>query len=170
MTDVKHRITRTIEIDAGHRLPFHGGKCKNMHGHRYKIEAECCGSLMQSCEQEGMVLDFAFLKEEMEKVIDLCCDHGFIFCCYDEICMDIFVDSDEKTKLVNTVKEKGFWFGTSKNEQKIYIMDSAPTAENLAEHWFKLLYPRVLKRSGNVAVLKEITVWETPNCKATYSC
>jgi len=169
MTEVKHKITRSIEIDAGHRLPFHGSKCKNIHGHRYKIEAECSGTIIESGEQDGMILDFGFLKEEMEEVIDSKCDHGFIFCYYDDICMDMFIDENDKKNIIAEVKSNGFWSGTSKNEQKIYILDSAPTAENIAKHWFDLLTPKIKKRSNNLAFLEEITVWETPNCKATYS-
>jgi len=168
MTEVNHQITRSIEIDAGHRLPFHGSKCKNIHGHRYKIEARCSGKLIESGEQDGMILDFGFLKEEMEEVIDSKCDHGFIFCYYDEICINMLLDDDKKDLLIEGVKQNGHWSGISKNEQKIYILDSAPTAENLAKHWFDLLKPKIKNRSNNMAFLVDITVWETPNCKARY--
>ena len=60
-------ITREIGIDMAHRVTHHGSKCKNIHGHRYTIHAMVKGPLFESGEQQGMVLDFGFLKEEMMK-------------------------------------------------------------------------------------------------------
>ena len=69
------RITRFIEIDAGHRIMTHGSKCRHLHGHRYRIEAECAAKAVQpDGVQTGMVLDFGFLKEEMVEIIDRPCD------------------------------------------------------------------------------------------------
>ncbi|MCB0414187.1 MAG: 6-carboxytetrahydropterin synthase, partial [Bdellovibrionales bacterium] len=31
-------VTKQIDFEAGHRLPFHHSKCKNLHGHHYVIE------------------------------------------------------------------------------------------------------------------------------------
>ena len=56
-----YQITRGISIDAGHRVPHHHSKCRNIHGHRYEIQAVCRGPLQNSGSQQGMVLDFAFL-------------------------------------------------------------------------------------------------------------
>ena len=40
-TEGKFIVRRQIGIDAGHRVMTHGSKCRNMHGHRYTIEAHC---------------------------------------------------------------------------------------------------------------------------------
>ena len=51
-------------------------------------------------------------------------------------------------------------------EQKHYIMITNPTAENLAE----LLYKKANEILANDGVkVTAMTVWETPNCRATYS-
>src|SRR5262245_26860983 len=71
-------ITREIGIDAGHRVTWHGSKCRNLHGHRYTVQALGSGPLGGEGEQLGMVLDFGFLKEEMLAEIDAPCDHGMI--------------------------------------------------------------------------------------------
>lgn len=72
-------ITRTIGIDAGHRVPSHGGKCRSMHGHRYEIQATFAADELQgSGAAEGMVADFSFVKDLMMKVIDTHCDHKTI--------------------------------------------------------------------------------------------
>ena len=45
---IKNRceLTRRIGIDMGHRVPDHGSKCRNPHGHRYEILATCEGPVI----------------------------------------------------------------------------------------------------------------------------
>lgn len=66
-----------LEFDAAHRLPCHRGKCKNMHGHRYKVQ---CGFVLRPGEEmhEGIMVDFAELKSRLKEVIDERWDHAFI--------------------------------------------------------------------------------------------
>jgi 6-pyruvoyltetrahydropterin/6-carboxytetrahydropterin synthase len=52
---------------------------------------------------------------------------------------------------------------------KLYVLDVNPTAEQLSRHWFHRLRPVVAAQSGGLAQLSEVVVWETPNCRATYS-
>src|SRR6478672_5790920 len=73
-----HTVSRRIEIDAAHRVPDHTGKCRNLHGHRYLVEAVCRGQLGAEGHESGMVIDFGFLKQEMVDVIDARCDHAII--------------------------------------------------------------------------------------------
>ena len=42
------RIRRYVETDTGHRVPNHKSKCRHMHGHRYRFEAEIEGDTVQS--------------------------------------------------------------------------------------------------------------------------
>jgi hypothetical protein len=72
----KFLIDRKIGIDAAHRVHLHGSKCGQLHGHRYSVHAVCSGSLAEGGEEDSMVMDFGFLKDEMISVIDNCCDHG----------------------------------------------------------------------------------------------
>ena len=84
-------VTRQIFIDAGHRVLTHGSKCRNLHGHRYMIEAVCeAGRLQEAGEQSDMVLDFGFLKDEMMAVIDAPCDHGFLAHVNDDQLLSMF--------------------------------------------------------------------------------
>src|SRR4051812_9687285 len=76
MTGIEHTATREIGIDMGHRVTNHGSKCRNVHGHRYTIEATITGDLIPDGASEGMVMDFSFLKEEMMREIDEYCDHA----------------------------------------------------------------------------------------------
>lgn len=161
-------ITRKIEIDAGHRLPFHESKCRNMHGHRYVIEAYCSGKLASQGSEQGMVMDFTFLKEEMLKTIDEPCDHGFIIWSGDGEILPLFFPNGNVEDHIDIANEDGYWAGNSENNMKIYIMSTVPTAENLAKHWYERLRERVSKATKNTVTLEKVKVWETPNCSAEY--
>ncbi len=141
------QITREIGIDAGHRVPQHGSKCRSLHGHRYTVQATCRGPLITGGEQDGMVLDFGFLKEEMMAEIDGPCDHALILWHQDTL-VDALLGQEGCTKL--------------------YLVPFSPTAENLAKHWFGRLAPRVSARSQGAAALVNLRVLETPNCWADY--
>ena len=169
-----HSITKEIGIDAAHRVPLHQSKCRNMHGHRYTIYAEITGELFQSGPQSNMVLDFSFMKELLMKHIDAMCDHGIILASDDSKFIQLGYDSNLWPKFMNYLAEihesiniRGFWAGQSAYG-KTYIIHGAPTAENLSQHWFKVLGPEVLKATNNQAKLIAITVKETPTSIATY--
>jgi 6-pyruvoyltetrahydropterin/6-carboxytetrahydropterin synthase len=164
---MKHLITREIGIDMGHRVTYHGSKCRNLHGHRYTIQATCSGPLFTDGEQEGMVLDFGFLKDEMMKHIDEPCDHGMCLWSEDPI-LELFVGKQTRFgDILTTMKAQGF-SETLGCAGKLYIVPFVPTAENLAKHWFDRLAPAIVARSDNQATLVKIKVWETPNCSAEY--
>lgn len=148
MSRHEYTITRKIGLDCGHRVWTHGSKCKNFHGHRYEIMAEC-GALKLSGEgeQSGMVLDFGFLKELMMEEIDAPCDHGMIIDIHDP--------------------EYEGWMRNFSG-YKTYVVDFIPTAENLAEHWFTRLENGVKVASNGRAELLSVIVQETPNSVAVY--
>lgn len=183
-----HMITREIGIDMGHRVTHHGSKCRNLHGHRYTIQATCKGPLFQDGEQEGMVLDFGFLKDIMMQEIDAPCDHGMTLW-IDDPWTPILLDLDivGLTQARQIMKDQGYVpaiidhsprskVSSASSEikpkwnvgGKYYLVPFVPTAENLARHWFQRLQPRVLHRSDGLATLYNVKVWETPNCTATY--
>lgn len=166
MTKQYHEITREIGIDMGHRVTYHGSKCRNLHGHRYTIQATCRGPLFATGEQEGMVLDFGFLKGEMMKVIDDCHDHGTTLWIKDPL-LATFIGEENIAECERQVK----MYGRSMPESitgKLIVVPFVPTAENLAKFWFDILAECVDERSLGQAQLQKIDVWETPNCKATY--
>jgi 6-pyruvoyltetrahydropterin/6-carboxytetrahydropterin synthase len=162
-------IEREIGIDAGHRVTLHGSKCKNLHGHRYTVIAACTGPLVEKGEQQGMVLDFGFLKDEMMKAIDECCDHAMILGVDDPLARHFIGDNARFASEVRPqVVATGYFHTTQSLTGALYIMDAVPTAENLAEHWYSKLKPRVEARSDGQAHLYQIKVYETPNCMAAY--
>ncbi|MGD8710659.1 MAG: 6-carboxytetrahydropterin synthase [Ectothiorhodospiraceae bacterium] len=166
-------VTRRLEIDAAHRIPDHASKCRHLHGHRYVIEATCANeSLRDDGAQRGMVLDFAFLKEEMLQVIDGPCDHGLLASVDDDDLLKALAPADADAWLATireAVRDEGFHAATEgRFGGPLYVLDGPPTAELLARHWFRRLQPRVERRSEGRARLAAVTVWETPNCRARF--
>lgn len=172
-----YSITRRISIDAAHRVSTHGSKCRNLHGHRYLIEATCsasAGALHGSGEQTDMLLDFAFLKELMERLISDPCDHSLIACIGDLELLRMLAPEgadfeDWKSQRQLEIKEQGFSStSAARLETSLYVVACQPTAERLAEHWFGKLAGPVGEISDGMAELQRVRVWETPNCYADF--
>lgn len=77
-------ITKIFNFSAAHRLPEHNGKCKNLHGHTYKLEVTVGGSPLHSIgSSRGMIMDFGDLKAIVEKEILNDLDHSYLNKIYD---------------------------------------------------------------------------------------
>lgn len=142
-------ISKEIEFDAGHRVPSHQGKCKNPHGHRYKIRVTCKGNIIDNpgAPDHGMLVDFSDLKALMNEHVHDVLDHGFIIWREDE---DLYEALDGHGWLLIEFP---------------YI----PTAENIARWSWHELQPRINGRFGENLTLHEVAVWETPTSVAYYS-
>jgi len=156
-------VTKEIEFDAGHRVPNHASKCRNPHGHRYKVIAHVSGDLVaeEGDSQEGMVLDFGFIKELLTEHVHDVFDHGFIVHGEDEVmCRALEVNG--------TPLDDGTYDTQNPEDFKVIIVPYIPTAENLARAIYKSLYWRVRKLCGDRAWLSRIEVYETPTSRAMY--
>ena len=58
-------VSKSMEIDAAHFLPNYEGKCRRLHGHRWKIELAVEGSVD---EYTGMVIDFVDLRRFLDYI------------------------------------------------------------------------------------------------------
>ena len=67
------KISKEFKWEMGHRLPFHSGKCKNIHGHTYKMRLEIDGDL----DEYGMVMDYYDVSFIISPIIDEL-DHSFM--------------------------------------------------------------------------------------------
>jgi len=38
MTGMRTLVTRSFTFEAAHQLPWHPGKCRDLHGHGYRLE------------------------------------------------------------------------------------------------------------------------------------
>lgn len=171
----RYAVTRTLGIDAGHRIMTHGSKCRSLHGHRYEIEVTCEAPVLHDHgEQTDMVVDFSFIKEEMLRHIDEACDHGFIACARDEELLEMFRPSnvlltDWLARMQAALAADGWWQTVeTRLATKLYVVPFQPTAECLARHWFGRLEEPIRRRSDAQATLTQVKVWETPNCFAVY--
>lgn len=151
----------------GHRVTRHEGKCKSLHGHRYRIEVTLEGDLIQFGAEEGMVMDFGFIKDVMLAEIDIPCDHGMCLWAQDPLLHEFLRES----ALMQTVYEatdnghcETNWIGG-----KLYVLGTVPTAENLAEHWYHRLAIGIGRHlAPENGTVYSVRVWETPNCSAIY--
>ena len=141
------RITRRLEFDAGHRIPNHQGQCRHVHGHRYQLEVTLQGEINQNGgdSEEGMVMDFGLIKQIIQQIIIDPWDHSFFVANTDQALID--------------------FLGSIPNH-KTTILQGVPTAENLAKIAFELLAPVFQEKYGKSLRLKQLRLYETPNCWA----
>jgi 6-pyruvoyltetrahydropterin/6-carboxytetrahydropterin synthase len=142
-------ITRKIEFDAGHRIPDHASKCRNLHGHRYVLEATVRGPVntQRGFTDDGMVVDFGDLKTLMNVTIGDKWDHAFL----------VSVDDKNAIAACSMLGES----------HKTVLMRDVPTVENLAALAFKKLQQQIdVTFAGSAFKLYHVRLYETPNCWA----
>lgn len=75
------RITKQFSFETGHALYGYDGKCKNVHGHSYKLSVTVIGNPItdNTNVKFGMVIDFGDLKKIVkEEIVDVF-DHATVF-------------------------------------------------------------------------------------------
>ncbi len=85
------KIAKEFHWEMGHRLPEHFGKCKNIHGHSYRMIVEIEGSINDS----GMIMDYFDLKKTVNPIIEEL-DHAFM----------VYEKDEEIVKFLQSVKSK----------------------------------------------------------------
>ncbi len=106
------KISKTFRWEMAHRLPFHEGGCRNVHGHSYAMTIEVAGMP----DGNGMVLDYFDLSSILAPMIEEI-DHSFLCDRSDALCRDFL----ESSKL------------------KAVFVDFPTTAENIAQWFFEKL-------------------------------
>jgi 6-pyruvoyltetrahydropterin/6-carboxytetrahydropterin synthase len=76
----KIRITKEFRFEMAHALYGYDGKCRNIHGHSYKLSVTVIGtpSVKSSDPKKGMVIDFGDLKKIVAKEIIEKFDHALL--------------------------------------------------------------------------------------------
>ncbi|MBI4755147.1 MAG: 6-carboxytetrahydropterin synthase QueD [Betaproteobacteria bacterium] len=141
------RITRRLEFDAGHRIPDHRSHCRNVHGHRYALEITLSGDILHTPGESsnGMVMDFTDIKALARRALVDLWDHAFLVWRGDRALME---------------------FLGSLPDHKTVVLESVPTAENLALEAFRILDGAYRDRFGSHLHLEQVRLYETPNCWA----
>lgn len=107
------RITKQFSFETGHALYGYDGKCKNVHGHSYKLSVTVIGQPILDFNNVkfGMVIDFTDLKKIVrEEIVDLF-DHATVF--------------NQNTPHVELAKE------LSTRGHHVILVDYQPTSENM---------------------------------------
>ena len=131
--------TRKLWFCAGHRVKGHEGKCNHLHGHNYTVFITAAAKELDAI---GRVIDFSILKDRFGTYIDTNFDHGFLVW-------------EKDTETLSALATMG--------RQKMFIMDTNPTAENIAQHL--LDHSDEILQSNDVMVTR-VVVYETDNCYA----
>jgi len=69
-----YEITVKSEFSSAHRLRHYKGKCEDLHGHNWRIEASF---LSKKLDKRGMVLDFKIAKRKLNAVLEEL-DHRYL--------------------------------------------------------------------------------------------
>ncbi len=109
----KIRITKQFSFETGHALYGYDGKCRNVHGHSYKLSVTVIGSPItdNGNVKFGMVIDFTDLKKIVkEEIVDLF-DHA-----------TVFNKNTPHIELANELKTRG---------HHVILVEYQPTSENM---------------------------------------
>ena len=107
------RITKQFNFETGHALYGYDGKCKNVHGHSYKLDVTVMGTPINDPNhvKYGMVIDFKDLKKMVkEEIVDVF-DHA-----------TVFNQNTPHVALAKTLEESG---------HKVLLVDYQPTSEEM---------------------------------------
>lgn len=79
MSDI--RITKQFSFETGHALYGYDGKCRNVHGHSYRLSVTVNGTPIEDSSHVkfGMVIDFTDLKKIVKEEIVNVFDHATVF-------------------------------------------------------------------------------------------
>jgi len=69
-----YSIKIEAHFSAAHNLRNYKGKCEELHGHNWKVEAVV---LSGKLDKSGMLLDFEYLKTELNKILEKL-DHKYL--------------------------------------------------------------------------------------------
>ena len=128
-------ITKEVYFCYGHRLMNHPGKCRNLHGHSVKASISIKSDTLN---QQGMVCDFADVRDAVESFIDQHLDHNLLLHKDDPIIPALIA-----------------------NNERFLAIDEHPTAEVLS----KMIYQHLKQQGLNV---EQVVLWETASAHACY--
>ncbi len=83
---MKTAISKDFSFDMAHRLTFHEGLCRNIHGHTYRLDV----TLEGDPDSRGMIMDYADLKSLVHELIIEKLDHALAVYEQDSLLMGKF--------------------------------------------------------------------------------
>ncbi|CRK85110.1 6-carboxytetrahydropterin synthase QueD [Neobacillus massiliamazoniensis] len=67
-------VSKEFTFDAAHHLHCYDGKCKNLHGHTYKVIFGLSGFI----DERGLMIDFGDIKDIWKNEIEIFLDHRYL--------------------------------------------------------------------------------------------
>ena len=106
------RLTRVFNFDMAHALLNYPGKCRNIHGHTYKLEVTVKGVLCNdnASPKKGMLIDFTDFKKLIDENIINVWDHA------------LMIHQDNDPDLLHALRN---------NYEKVIVVPFQPTTENM---------------------------------------
>ena len=134
------KVAKRFRWEAAHRLPWHDGECKYLHGHSYRMMVEVEGTP----DERGMLIDFKHLKKVLKPLVEKW-DHATLVADYDS-------DLKEAAEALDS---------------KYFVLPYDSTAENLATFVADYLGQEAYEvlEEKSVTALR-VKVWETETCYA----
>ena len=134
------RVTKIFDFETAHALWNYDGKCKNIHGHSYKLTVSISGPVIndENHVKNGMIIDFGDLKRIVNSNIVEHFDHCLL------------LNGNTPHKAYADV-ENGF--------SKIMLCNYQPTAENMLID----MVARILNNLPDHITLKYARLQETDN-------
>jgi len=123
----KIRITKQFSFETGHALYGYDGKCKNVHGHSYKLSVTVVGTpiIDRNNVKFGMVIDFSDLKSIVKEEIVNQFDHA-----------TVFNQTTPHVELATELKNRG---------HHVILVDYQPTSENMVIDFAQKIKSRLPK-------------------------
>lgn len=121
------RITKQFTFETGHALYGYDGKCKNVHGHSYKLSVTVIGTPISDASnvKYGMVIDFGDLKKIVKEEIEDVFDHA-----------TVFNKNTPHIELAKELKDRG---------HHVILVDYQPTSEMMLIDFSKKIKKRLPK-------------------------
>ena len=142
----KIRITKQFTFETGHALYGYDGKCKNVHGHSYKLSVTVIGEPITDTTNVkfGMVIDFGDLKKIVkEDIVDIF-DHA-----------TVFNQNTPHVELAAELKNRG---------HHVILVDYQPTSENMVIDFAD----KIKRRLSDNIVLHSLRLQETESSFAEW--
>ena len=128
-------------FDSAHFLADYFGKCENLHGHRWRVEAVIGSADLQAeGSEKDMVCDFGIFKRSVRSLAGEF-DHAFLV-----------EEGTLAETTISALEAEGF---------TMKILPFRTTAENFAKHFYDRL-------KGDGFPVISVEVDETPNNRAVY--
>ena len=140
------RITKQFSFETGHALYGYDGKCRNVHGHSYKLSVTVIGNPIEDTTHVklGMVIDFTDLKKIVKEEIVDKFDHATVF--------------NKNTPHIELAKE------LENRGHSVILVNYQPTSENMIIDFAE----RIKKRLPGSIQLHSLKLQETESSFAEW--